>query len=322
MENKVLVTGANGFVGKVLCSVLSKQNFEVLAAVRTNCEKQDWAVEPVGEIFKDTDWFPFLKDVNYVVHTAARVHIMNDVSDNPLEDFRAINTHATINLGKQAAASGVKRFIFISSIKVNGEATEQGKPFNPDDNTIPTDPYGLSKYEAEVALKKIARETGMEVVILRPPLVYGPGVKANFASMMKWVCKGLPLPLGSINHNKRSLVSVINLVDLIRTCIVHPNAANETFLVSDDEDVSTAALLGKMAIALNVPNRLVPIPLSWLNLAFRIIRKPEITQRLCGSLQLNITKTTDLLSWKPPFSSTECMKKTADAYLDNLNKKK
>jgi nucleoside-diphosphate-sugar epimerase len=247
---------------------------------------------------------------------------MDEDSSEPLEEFREVNTYGTLNLAQQAADAGVKRFIFISTIKVNGESTELDYPFKPDNKFIPTDPYGLSKYEAEIGLHKIAKETGMEIVIIRSPLVYGPGVKANFASMMKWVNKGLPLPLGGIKRNKRSLVSVENLVDLIITCIDHPNAANETFLVSDDEDVSTGGLLKNMAVALNVPSRLLPISASWFYFIAKLIRKPAISQRLCGSLQVDISKTQELLNWKPPYSSSECMKKTADAFLTNLNKKK
>jgi nucleoside-diphosphate-sugar epimerase len=247
--------------------------------------------------------------------------MMNDDASNPLDAFKEVNTYGTLNLAHQAADSGIKRFIFISSIKVNGESTELGKPFIPDDNFIPTDSYGLSKYEAEVGLRKIAKETGMEVVIIRPPLVYGPGVKANFASMMKWVNRGVPLPLGDITQNKRSLVSLDNLVDLIITCIDHPKAANQTFLVSDNEDVSTTGLLQNMATALSVKSRLVPIPVSWFNLASQLIGKPEISQRLCGSLQVDISKTMSLLNWQPPYSSTQSMKKTTDFFLNNLNKR-
>jgi len=247
---------------------------------------------------------------------------MDDKLSDPLQAFREVNTYGTLNLAQQAADAGVKRFIFISSIKVNGESTELGSPFTPDDSYIPIDPYGLSKYEAEVGLRKIAAETGMEVVIIRPPLVYGPGVKANFAAMMKWVSRGVPLPLGGIKKNRRSLVSVDNLVDLIITCIDHPKAANQTFLVSDNEDVSTTALLKNIAKSLNIPSHLLPVPASWFNLASQLIGKPTIAQRLCGSLQVDISKTMALLDWKPPYSSTESMKKTADLFLENLNKKK
>jgi len=317
----ILVTGATGFLGGHLFSTLQSTENKVTALLRSeNSLFTDSAI--VTTIDKNSNFSAALTNVNVVIHCAARVHIMNDASTNPLEEFREVNTYGTLNLAQQAAVAGVKRFIFISSIKVNGESTELESPFRADDKFIPVDPYGLSKYEAEVGLRKIAEETGIEVVIIRPPLVYGQGVKANFASMMKWVDKGIPLPLGGITGNKRSLVAVENLVDLIITCIEHPNAANQTFLVSDDDDVSTTGLLQNMANALNAPNRLLPIPASWFYFASKLIGKPAISQRLCGSLQVDISKTRDLLSWKPPYFPAESMKKTADAFVDNLNKKK
>jgi len=321
---EILVTGSSGFVGQALLPhLLDKQN-NIRAAVRSLSQATTEQVSQfsIENIDKNQSWASTVASADVVIHCAARVHVMNDKASNPLEEFREVNTYGTLNLAQQAADAGVKRFIFISSIKVNGESTELGNPFKPDDSYIPTDPYGLSKYEAEIGLRKIAAETGMEVVIIRPPLVYGPGVKANFASMMKWVNKALPLPLGGINKNKRSLVFVDNLVDLIITCIDHPNAANQTFLVSDNEDVSTTGLLKNMAVALNVPNRLLPIPALWFNIASRLIGKPAIAQRLCGSLQVDISKTMQLLDWNPPYSSTKSMKKTADAFLKNINQKK
>jgi nucleoside-diphosphate-sugar epimerase len=269
----------------------------------------------INSVNSDSQFDLASRGCHVIIHCAARVHVMDDSAENPLDEFREVNTYGTLNLAQQAAEAGIKRFIFISSIKVNGESTELGKPFTPNDAHIPRDPYGLSKYEAEVGLRAIAEKTGMEVVIIRPPLVYGPGVKANFASMMKWVNKGIPLPLGGIKENKRSLVSLDNLVDLILTCIDHPNAANQTFLVSDDNDVSTTQLLTNMASALDVPNRLLPIPSSWFTLAAKLTGKPAISQRLCGSLQVDISKTQEMLNWQPPYSSAESMKKTADAFL-------
>lgn len=315
---KVLLTGGTGFVGEALLAQLNE--YDRIAYGRRKPSNLNEKLFFKGNIGDSCVFATALERVNAVIHCAARVHIMDDSSANPLEDFREVNTHGTLNLAQQAADAGVKRFIFISSIKVNGESTEPGAPFKADTDFIPTDPYGLSKYEAEVGLRKIAEETGMEVVIIRPPLVYGPGVKANFAAMMKWVNKGLPLPLGGIRDNKRSLVSLDNLVDLIITCIEHPNAANQTFLVSDDDDLSTSQLLSNMASALNVPNRLLPVPASWLSLAAKLIGKPAIAQRLCGSLQADISKTKELLNWQPPYSTAECMKKTAKAFLEN-NKK-
>lgn len=318
----LLLTGGSGFLGKNLLQtiIVSGIEFKLLSRVplKSIVNSKQAFINDFRTISASSNIF---QGVNVVLHCAARVHIINSSSKNSLEDFREVNTYGTINLAQQAGDAGVKRFIFISSVKVNGESTEFGKAFKADDSCIPTDPYGLSKYEAEVGLRKIAKKTGMEVVIIRPPLVYGPGVKANFATMMKWINKGIPLPLGGIRENKRSLVSVDNLVDLIVTCIDHPNAANQTFLVSDDDDVSTTDLLKNIAIALNVSNRLIPIPTSWFNLASKLIGRPEIAQRLCGSLQVDISKTKELLGWMPPCSVAESMKKTANTFLDNLNKK-
>jgi len=318
----VLLTGSSGFLGKNLLHAIIVKGDEFKLLNRNllgniAIEKQI-LVDDFKTISHSNNMF---SDVDVLVHCAARVHVMSDSSLSPLDEFREVNTYGTLNLARQAAVSGIKRFIFISSIKVNGESTKLGEPFKFDDDFVPTDPYGLSKYEAEVGLRKIAIETGMEVVIIRPPLVYGPGVKANFASMMKWMNKGLPLPLGGIKGNKRSLVSVDNLVDLIIACIEHPKAANQTFLVSDDADVSTSQLLSNIAKAFNVPNRLLPIPSSWFILAAKLIGKPAISERLCGSLQVDVSKTKQLLNWYPRYSSAECMKKTADAFLESLTLK-
>lgn len=314
---KIIITGANGFVGSALYKWLQEtKSFFLLQTARFNADSNLLNIDFSVDFNIENE----LNGVDVVIHCAARVHVMNDTDSNPLDAFRAVNTNGTLNLAQQAANAGVKRFIFISSIKVNGESTELGFPFKPDDDFIPTDPYGLSKYEAEVGLRKIAEQTRMEVVIIRPPLVYGPGVKANFASMMKWMNKGLPLPLGGIKSNKRSLVSVDNLVDLIITCIKHPNAANQIFLVSDDEDISTSELLSNMAAALEVSNRLLPVPSLFFTLVAKLIGKPAISLRLCGSLQVDISKTKELLNWQPPYSAAECMKKTADTFLENNSK--
>jgi len=314
----IFITGSNGFIGKRLTEVALKENFQCTLSMRNHSVdslNNDNLSYVYRTIAGNTDWSGAFASIDCVIHTAALVHQMNGAENN---HYQGINTYGTLNLAQQAADSGVKRFIFVSSIKVNGESTEPGLPFKPDDNFVPTDPYGLSKYEAEVGLRKIAHQTGMEVVIIRPPLVYGPGVKANFASMLKWMNKGLPLPLGGINENKRSLVSLDNLVNLIITCISHPNAANQTFLVSDDDDVSTSQLLTNMATALDVPCRLLPIPSSWFIIAAKLIGKPAISQRLCGSLQVDISQTKELLNWKPPYSSIKSMKKTAHAFLESL----
>ncbi|WP_028862360.1 UDP-glucose 4-epimerase family protein [Psychromonas aquimarina] len=319
---EIVLTGISGFVGQALLPNLLSKQYNIRAAVRSLNERLNGQVSQysIDNICKNQDWERIVINADIVIHCAARVHIMNDASTNPLDEFRAVNTYGTLNLAQQAADAGVKRFIFISSVKVNGESTELGRPFKPDCSFVPTEPYGLSKYEAEIGLRKIADNTGMEVVIIRPPLVYGAGVKANFASMMHWVNKGVPLPLGGIKNNIRSLVSVDNLVDLIVTCIEHPKAANQTFLVSDDNDVSTTGLLEHMAIALDVPSRLLTIPSSWFTFFAKLIGKPAISQRLCGSLQVDISKTKKLLNWQPPYSIAECMKKTAVAFIKNNRK--
>lgn len=316
----ILLTGGTGFLGGSLLTALRNENVSCLGRQKPSSLSDSAFYQ--SEINSDTNFSDAVNDTKAIIHCAACVHIMEDNSLNPLENFREVNTYGTLNLAQQAADAGVKRFIFISSIKVNGESTELDKPFTPDNYFVPTDPYGLSKYEAEIGLREIAEKTGIEVVIIRPPLVYGPGAKGNFASMMKWVNRGLPLPLGGINTNKRSLVSIDNLVDLIITCIEHPNAANQTFLVSDDDDISTTHLLSNIAIALDVPNRLIPIPITWIISVSKLIGKPGISQRLCGSLQVDISKTKELLSWKPPFSMADSMKKTAHIFLESLTTNK
>jgi len=317
---KILLTGYSGFIGHhLLNNIKDSYNVSLLGRKPPKNVNFDFLKLNLDEL---SEFNHTIIEANTVIHCAGISSLMNDKDNEPLDEFRKVNTYGTLKLAQEAAASNVKRFIFISSIKVNGEVSEFGKPFKPDDNYIPIDPYGLSKYEAEIGLRKIAKETGMEVVIIRPPLIYGPGVKANFSSMLKWVNKGFPLPLGGIKHNRRSLVSVENLVDLIVTCVDHPKAANQTFLVSDDDDVSTTQLLDNMALALDVPNRLLPIPSNWFILAAKLIGKPAISQRLCGSLQVDISKTKEILNWKPPFNSSECMNKTANAFLESLGSNK
>ena len=314
----ILVTGATGFIGKaVLKRLLAKDQARcVVVAARSGGEHWPRAVLPrvTGDLEPSTDWSVALEGVSAVVHCAARVHVMNDTARDPLAEYRRINVQGTLNLARQSAAAGVRRFVFISSIKVNGEATHLGAPFFADDIPAPHDPYGVSKMEAEKGLREISATTGMEVVIIRPPLVYGPGVKANFASMMRWLKRGIPLPLGAIN-NQRSLVALDNLVDLIVTCITHPAAANQTFLVSDGEDLSTTQLLRRMGAALGKPARLMPIPVFALKLGAALVRKPELAQRLCGSLQVDVSKTAELLGWRPPFSVDEGLTKAAEGYL-------
>lgn len=299
-----LVTGATGFLGSILVDELKAQQYSIKSIVRSprksTFPNTDFIV--VGSINRTTDWRKILDDVDVIVHTAARVHVMSDFSSDSLGDYKETNMFATINLAKQAVESGVKRFIYISTAKANGNSTKPGVPFRFDDVFVPIDPYGLSKYEAEVELRKIARETDMEVVIIRPPLVYGEGVKANFASLMNLVGKGFPLPFRAINSNRRSLVSVYNLVDLIKVCIDHPKAANQTFLVSDDDDLSTARMVALMAKVQGKMNLALPVPTFCFKVAGKLLGKRDMVDRLVGSLQLDIEHTKLTLSWKPPYS--------------------
>ncbi len=309
MAERVMVTGASGFVGGQLIKRLAAQSSApVLGTVRAKVEGDDSSYFAVGEINGDTDWSEALLDQRVIVHTAARAHIMDDAATDPLTEFRKVNAAGTLNLARQAAAFGVRRFVFISSIKVNGEQTASGRCFTADDRPAPEDPYGMSKSEAEQGLQQVARETGMEVVIIRPPLVYGPGVKGNFASMARLVAKGLPLPLGAV-HNKRSLVALDNLVDLIITCVDHPAAANQVFLAGDGEDLSTSELLRRVGVAIGKSARLLPVPAGVLQLGASVLGKKAMAQRLLGSLQVDISKTRHVLGWEPTISVDEGLRR-------------
>ncbi|KZN15814.1 MULTISPECIES: UDP-glucose 4-epimerase family protein [Pseudomonas] len=310
---KILVTGASGFVGEaVVFRLLLDKKFIPIAAAR-GATRLNGLCTVVPFELTDSKALPNLNDVQVVIHAAARVHVMNETAVDALTEFRKVNVEGTLRLARRAAESGVKRFIFISSIKVNGESTVLGKPFKANDFPAPADPYGVSKYEAEEALKQLSLDTGMEVVIIRPPLVYGPGVKANFLSMMRWLERGVPLPLGAIK-NRRSLVAIGNLVDLINVCISHPEAAGNTFLVSDGEDLSTSQLLRRMADALGVKPRLLSIPYWVLNLGAFLIGRRDLAQRLCGSLQVDISKAWDTLGWLPVISVDEALRHTAEEH--------
>lgn len=310
---RLLITGATGFVGQALSHEAILRGYSVLEAVRRTPRNRRNTF--IADINGKTDWAEALNGVDSVVHLAARVHVMRDTEANPLARFREVNVDGTFNLAQQAAAAGVSRFIFLSSVKVNGEFTEAGQPFTADDLSAPENPYGVSKYEAENLLRKIASETGMEVVIIRAPLVYGPSVKANFGSMMRWLSRGLPLPLAAVTENRRSLVALDNLVDLIMICLYHPAAANQTFLASDGEDLSTAELLKRMGAAMGRPAHLFYLPPALLKLGATALNKTDIHQRLCGSLQLDIAKTRDLLGWTPPVSMDEGLRRTAEGFL-------
>ncbi|NWB91693.1 UDP-glucose 4-epimerase family protein [Pseudomonas agarici] len=309
---KVLITGGSGFVGSALIDrLLASDKFEILALVRRkgiSFPKKVTVISSLPDTAFSMRSFP--RECDCVIHVAARVHVMSDSSIDPLAEFRKINVDGTLEIAGQAASAGVRRFIFISSIKVNGEVTFPGRPFFADDLPNPIDPYGISKMEAEAGLRDIALSTGMEVVIIRPVLIYGPGVKANFHRMMNWLNRGLPLPLGCIS-NKRSLVALDNLVDLIFTCIVHPAAANEIFLVSDDNDMSTTELLKRLCLALDSPARLLPIPQSLFVLGATLLGRRDVARRLCSSLQVDIKKNLDILGWSPPKSVDESLGEAA-----------
>lgn len=308
---KALVTGANGFVGRAVWQRLNAMSgVQAVGGVRRAAEFSDMAttVVEVGDLTAQTDWSLALTGVDAVIHAAARVHVMHDTESNPLTAFRVVNVEGTLNLARQAAAVGIKRFVLISSVKVNGESTQLGRAFTEIDAAKPQDAYGQSKHEAEQGLRHIASETGMDVVIIRPPLVYGPGVKANFAALMRAVQRGWPLPLGAI-HNQRSLVALDNLVDFIVTCITHPQAANQTFLVSDGQDLSTTELVRGMAQAAGVPARLLPVPVWALQAGGALLGKGDAVQRLYGNLQVGISKASSLLGWVPPISIKEGLRR-------------
>lgn len=314
---RVLVTGANGFVGSALLKYLQEvEQYHVFGTVRTTDVAQV-NLFTVGELSENTDWFEALKGQHVVVHVAARAHIMDDYTEEPLAEYRRVNVAGTLNLARQAASAGVRRFIFISSIKVNGESSLHGNPFTSNDDHLPQDDYGLSKSEAEIQLLELAKCSGMDVVIIRPTLVYGPGVKANFASLFRLVSKGIPLPFGCITKNKRSLVSIDNLVDLIVTCIDHPNAVNQVFLVSDDHDLSTSEIVHEMAIALGKSAWQLPVPMWCYKLTGKIFNKSDVVDRLTCSLQVDICHTKETLGWVPPQSVQAGFKQTAQAFLES-----
>jgi nucleoside-diphosphate-sugar epimerase len=311
MKPRVLVTGASGFVGRALVEHLVSRNAsEVIAMTRVIPDNPVIGARyfPVGDLVLQTQWSSLLAGVDTLVHAAARVHILNDRSAQSIDEFERVNVIPTLEMARHAAAMGVRRFIFLSSIGVNGVQTQSNIAFSETDTPNPHNAYALSKLQAERGLHKIAAQTGLDVVIIRPPLVYGPGVRANFAALMHAVQSGWPLPLGVV-HNQRSLVALDNLIDFIATCIHHPEAANETFLISDGDDVSSAELVRGLARAAGVSARLLPVP-AWVLWAGAVaLGKREFIQRLCGSLQVDITKARTRLGWVPQISLDEGLRR-------------
>jgi nucleoside-diphosphate-sugar epimerase len=318
----ILITGATGFVGRFLCFRLLAEGWNLRGTMLASESPASLVtgVEPVviNPLGSDIFWGAALAGVDTVIHLAARVHIMDDSVADPLAEFRRVNVEGTVHLAREAAKAGVKRFVFISSIKVNGE--ESPTPYTTESSPMPSDPYGISKWEAEQTLRKIEAEAGLEVVILRPTLVYGPGVKANFLNLMKIISNGIPLPFASIT-NKRSLIYVGNLVDALATCTVHPAAAGNTYLVSDGEDVSTPDLIRRMAAALGVPTRLFPVPIPLMRLAGAVTGKSAAVKRLLGSLTVDSSEIKRRLDWQPPFTMEEGLRETTEWFKSKYDAK-
>ena len=322
----VLVTGADGFVGRAVCRRLLEfglapraglWNASLWPALQAAVPGLD-EFASVGDLGASPDLRSALEGVSAVVHLAARVHIMKDKALDPLTEFRRVNTGGTVFLARAAAARGVRRFVFVSSVKVNGESTT-GRPFAEGDMAAPQDPYAVSKWEAEEALRSVSAETGLEVVIIRPPLVYGPGVRANFLRLMGLVKRGIPLPFPD-TKNRRSLIGVENLADCLMRCVTHPDAANHTFMVSDGEDISTRELAIKLAPLLGRSARFLPISERALRFAARLAGEQSAVDRLLGSLEIDSGKVRRTLGWVPPVALGRGLEATASWYLDSLKR--
>lgn len=310
---RILVTGANGFVGRALCAFLKAKGYDLRLALRNdvqNAAGEDCCI--VGTISSETDWSDCLKGVDVVIHLAARVHVMNAASEDALEASLEVNARGTERLARQAADCGVKRFIYLSSIKVNGECTTSA-PFDENSIPLPQDPYAISKLQAELALKQVAKESGMAYVILRPPLIYGPGVKANFLNLIKLVDSGVPLPFAKL-ENRRSLLYLGNLIDAIAVCVEHPAALGQTFMITDGEAISTRALTSRLANALGRPGRLWPMPLSLMSGLMGLLGKASAFERLTQSLVVDGSLFPRMLGWQPPYSQIEGIQATVNWY--------
>lgn len=306
-QKNVLLTGATGFIGGRLLTALSDDpSVFVTCALRYHRPDFDRCKIVLNCLDGASDWSSSVEQGQVVIHAAARAHVTRDSSADPLSEFRKVNVEGTLRLARQAAEAGARRFVFISSIGVNG--ANNSVPFREGDVPNPAEPYALSKWEAEQGLWAIQKATGMDVVIIRPPLVYGPNAPGNFGSLVKWVGRGFPLPLGSVN-NSRTLVALDNLVDLIITVIDHPAAANQVFLAGDREDLSTSELLRRVGVAMGKPARLLPVPPAWLQFGATLLRKKAVAQRLLGSLRVDISKAREVLGWEPPVSVDEGLRR-------------
>lgn len=297
MRRNIVLTGSTGFIGRALVRAMMEKSFSVSLALRSGISPEHLPFFIVKDFRSSNEWFKYLINKDIVVHCAGKAHMINETVD--LSELSSVNTFGTLNLARQCAKAGVKRFIFLSSINVNGIVSEL--PFTVNDTPNPIGFSAISKFEAEMGLWKIAAETEMEIVIIRAPLVYGPNAPGNFGKLCSLTSKSYPLPFGAIN-NKRSLVSLENLVDLIINCIDHPNAANQIFFVSDDNDISTTELLNEMTLASGNKPLLIPVPVSALRLAGLLTGKLSVIDRLCGNLQVDISHTKEVLGWEPPLS--------------------
>lgn len=323
MGSRVVITGATGFVGRALVArIRTELSWQLVVANRraTHMHGEDGATSEfaVGDIDGRTDWRLPLEGAEVVIHLAARVHVMKKASGDSLAEFRRVNVQATENLARVAASCGVRRLIYVSSIGVNGAQTVLDRPFSEIDRPNPQNPYALSKWEAEQSLLRVAGETKLEVVIVRPPLVYGAGAPGNFAKLLRVLSMGIPLPLASV-HNRRSLVALDNLVDFIVTCTTHPQAANQTFLISDGEDISTPDLIRGLARASGRPARLLSVPVWALQAGATLLGRGDAVQRLCGNLQVDISKARNLLGWAPPISVEEGLRRAVDLKYSNAS---
>ena len=315
--SNILITGSTGFVGQKLCKKLISDNYSIREAVRSNSEKQLGIKEifNVGEIDKSTNWSASLQDIDCVIHCAARAHVMNENKLDTLATYRKVNVDGTRNLAEQCAKAGVKRLIFLSSIKVNGEKTKVSFSFRHDDNPKPEDAYGISKWEAELALQQVSKKYGIEIVIIRAPLVYGPNVKGNFLKLIDLAAHRIPLPISRVN-NLRSFVSVENLIDLISCCIKHPAAAGKIFLVSDNKDMSTPELIKKIGKAMGKSQHFIPLPVFILRFLGAMIGKSPEIERLVSNLQVDCNNTFEVLGWRPPVNPEDTILKTIKWYLN------